>query len=100
MNMADHEFEFARGECPIPEATRKSVLERAKGRCEDCGVLCDLELHHLHYDTVGQETPGDLAALCRECHEERHIDYNGDFWDDPKEMADYWWYFHEEMSKD
>jgi hypothetical protein len=32
-----------------------------------------LEAHHLHYDTIGNETVGiDLLTLCRRCHEAWH----------------------------
>jgi hypothetical protein len=68
------------------------VLERAHGRCEDCGDGGSLELHHLRYHTelshdykyggeliFGKETPNDLAALCRDCHLQRHLDPNGDY---------------------
>jgi hypothetical protein len=66
-------------------------------------------LHHLTYytavngeveDVRGLETPADLAALCRECHKRRHIDANGDWWNDPEEMADHWRYYNREMDRE
>lgn len=52
------------------------VLERAGGRCEDCGAPPaagdTLEVHHLHYGTLYAERPEDLAALCSGCHRRRH----------------------------
>jgi 5-methylcytosine-specific restriction endonuclease McrA len=107
----ERQWEAARLANPVPEATRRAVLERARGCCEDCGDQLPLELHHLRYyaeteykgvpDSIfGRETPCDLDALCRECHRQRHIDPNGDWWNDPEEMADHWWYYNEEMSKD
>ena len=88
----------------IDSGVRRFVLARASRCCGDCGERVRLEIHHLRYQpedptgTVadGWETPDDLAALCRDCHHNRHIDPNGDFWRDPEEMADAWFgYFWE-----
>jgi 5-methylcytosine-specific restriction endonuclease McrA len=84
----------------IPEATRRAVLRRADGHCEGCGEPRPLELHHLHYDSIGREGPEDLAALCRDCHRGRHIDLNGDFWEDPRDKEDHWSGYFREMEKD
>jgi 5-methylcytosine-specific restriction endonuclease McrA len=75
---------------PIPLATRTAVLQRSKRFCENCGDLAPLELHHLHYDTEGHESPDDLKALCRNCHRSAHVAPNGDFYVDPQEMAAEW----------
>ena len=89
----------------IPSDVRAAVLRRAEGGCEDCRVDYPLELHHLRYFTDlgepidGIEEEDDLAALCRECHHDRHIDPNGVFWRDPEEMEDAWFGFHWEMEK-
>lgn len=83
----------------IPLATRKSVLARAWGKCEECAHRAVLDLHHLHYRTVGEESPEDLKALCRDCHHAAHRDINGEYWRDPEEMAAHWWSYHEEMHK-
>lgn len=79
----------------IPFVTRRAVLQRAKGRCESCGELATLELHHGHYETEGRETPEDLVALCRACHKQRHTAPNGVFYVDPQEMAVEWATFGE-----
>lgn len=62
---------------PIPDITRQMVYARAKEGhtemvCEECWCDRPLELHHLHYGSVGREIPEDLEALCRGCHEARH----------------------------
>ena len=95
---------------PIPANVRRKVMARAQYCCEDCGRKVPLELHHLTYTFVdqyhvaeaifGYETAEDLDALCRGCHHQRHRDILGDFWVDPEEMADHWWYYHEQMDKD
>ena len=70
----------------LPRGAVNEVYLRAGGVCEDCGDdECRLEMHHLRY--TGHETPDDLALLCRDCHHNRHIDRNGEFWADPEEMA-------------
>lgn len=79
-----------RGSKPIPATTRRAVNHRAQGCCENCGARTTLALHHLHYDTVGEERPDDLRALCRECHLGEHIDINGVFWADPVERYYHW----------
>jgi len=42
---------------------------RAGGRCQICNSPDNLEAHHRTYERVGDELPGDLTCLCRECHE-------------------------------
>lgn len=40
--------------------------------CEHCGspgLLSDLSVHHLHYDSLGDEDLEDLEVLCAGCHE-------------------------------
>ena len=50
---------------------RRQVLERAKGRCERCGVANVMfEIHHVRYTPWGEETLEDLLALCAPCHGE------------------------------
>tara|TARA_R100000664_G_scaffold29627_1_gene41608 strand:+ start:600 stop:857 length:258 start_codon:yes stop_codon:yes gene_type:complete len=75
-------------------------MHRAGKKCENCGTNnAKLELHHLTYyrqldgaplPIYGYETPNDLLALCRDCHNSKHCDENGDFWRDPEEMENYW----------
>lgn len=86
------EFRFAgRVKPPVPLATRRAVLQRAKGCCENCGGRVGTpELHHKHYETEGRETPDDLEALCRSCHKGRHVAPNGVFYVDPQELAVEW----------
>lgn len=50
---------------------REWAYERAGGRCEGCerelnGVF---DVHHRHYRSLGCEMPGDVACVCRHCHE-------------------------------
>ena len=77
---------------PIPQDVRRAVLDRARHCCEDCGATVRFELHHVSYQhpyldqIFGNEKPEDLAALCRNCHHERHM-FWGVFYSDPDELA-------------
>jgi hypothetical protein len=68
-----------------------------------------LELHHLTYywhsdpsrgTIFGHETADDLAALCRDCHHDRHIGPDDDFIADPEECAAEWDYYNHMTTKD
>lgn len=54
---------------------RAAVSKAQRGRCKGCGRKNDhevgtpLELHHLHYRTLGREKPADVVLLCKYCHE-------------------------------
>lgn len=50
--------------------TREAALSRAQHKCQRCGKLKDLEVHHKHYGTFGREQPDDLTVLCIRCHDE------------------------------
>ncbi len=49
---------------------RAELISEQLGFCARCNRyrLDSLELHHLHYKTLGHETKADLELLCRECH--------------------------------
>lgn len=50
---------------------RRRVLSRDQGMCQWCHAPAT-EIHHFTYERVGYETPEDLIALCRECHQREH----------------------------
>jgi 5-methylcytosine-specific restriction endonuclease McrA len=48
---------------------RLKVIERRGGCCQRCGSESrDLELHHLHYRSLGSEALEDVELLCQSCH--------------------------------
>jgi len=53
---------------------RHAAIAAARWRCARCGWQCvwydgrGLEVHHLHYDTLGAEADTDLEVLCWRCH--------------------------------
>lgn len=51
------------------QSLKRKVIEQRGNRCQRCGRDgASLALHHLHYRTMGNEQPGDVELLCRECH--------------------------------
>ena len=67
--MARHSGEYVDTlRSPRWRALRAHVIEQQDGLCEDCGEMAELELHHLHYGSLGAETQNDVVALCRDCH--------------------------------
>ncbi len=54
---------------------RRQKLKSCKHTCQECGADdVPLQVHHLHYLTLGCERDADLQALCRTCHEFKHPD--------------------------
>jgi hypothetical protein len=53
---------------------RAQIMHRASGHCERCGPggAPPAEVHHLTYERVYDERPGDLIALCAPCHRRAH----------------------------
>lgn len=51
---------------------RKRALTLAGNRCQECGGLDHLEVHHLTYARIFHERDDDLVVLCRRCHGRRH----------------------------
>lgn len=40
--------------------------------CIYCGAKKNLDVHHLTYRNIGDESLEDLIVLCRDCHKEAH----------------------------
>ena len=57
---------------PYWRQLRQRILARAKGRCERCRAVRDLQVHHLTYVRLGCELETDLEAACARCHEASH----------------------------
>jgi hypothetical protein len=53
---------------------RRAWLLAATGyRCDRCNTYDKhLDAHHLTYERLGAEAPGDIVALCRPCHRAQH----------------------------
>tara|TARA_R110000824_G_C14926489_1_gene648253 strand:+ start:397 stop:687 length:291 start_codon:yes stop_codon:yes gene_type:complete len=51
---------------------RQRILKRSDGKCEKCGKMWRLQIHHINYDRVGRELDSDLLAVCQPCHRAIH----------------------------
>lgn len=41
-------------------------------RCLHCGSYRFLQGHHVTYANLGNEQPGDIIVLCKNCHQKEH----------------------------
>jgi len=58
---------------PHWKAVRMRRLRAAHFQCEECGEhKTILDVHHLHYRSLGREKNKDLKVLCRPCHKDAH----------------------------
>lgn len=60
---------------------RRAAMRRANWRCEqekpgDQRHEGPLEVHHLHYRTLGCESLDDVQVLCRTCHRGKKLPRN------------------------
>ncbi|PYT50477.1 MAG: hypothetical protein DMG44_06270 [Acidobacteria bacterium] len=52
---------------------RIRVLERDSWRCQECGSMESLEVHHMRpRSRLGADVIDNLIALCAGCHGKRH----------------------------
>jgi 5-methylcytosine-specific restriction endonuclease McrA len=52
---------------------RKHVLKRDGWRCQDCGAMKDLQVHHIkRRSQLGGDVAQNLITLCASCHGKRH----------------------------
>ncbi len=52
---------------------RNQVLKRDSWRCQDCGAMKDLQVHHIkRRSQLGSDVAENLITLCASCHGKRH----------------------------
>ena len=52
---------------------RNEVLKRDGWRCQDCGAMKDLQVHHIRpRSQLGGDVMPNLITLCASCHGKRH----------------------------
>ena len=52
---------------------RRHVLERDCWRCQDCGSMHNLQVHHMkRRSQLGGDVADNLITLCSACHEDHH----------------------------
>jgi 5-methylcytosine-specific restriction endonuclease McrA len=54
---------------------RKEVLQRDGWRCQWCGAMSNLEVHHQQFRShCGDDAERNLITLCAACHTSVHSD--------------------------
>jgi 5-methylcytosine-specific restriction endonuclease McrA len=52
---------------------RQQILHRDGWRCQSCGTMSNLEVHHLEFRShSGVDAEENLITLCAACHAMRH----------------------------
>ncbi len=55
------------------ESLRQQVLRRDGWRCQSCGTMSKLEVHHRDFRShSGSDTKDNLITLCANCHRSLH----------------------------
>lgn len=55
------------------ENLRQQVLRRDGWRCQSCGTMSNLEVHHQQFRShSGDDSEVNLITLCMECHARVH----------------------------
>jgi 5-methylcytosine-specific restriction endonuclease McrA len=55
------------------ERLRQQVLRRDGWRCQSCGTMSNLEVHHKQFRShAGDDSEENLIALCTACHAALH----------------------------
>ena len=51
---------------------KAQIIRDAHYRCQECGSMFRLQVHHISYSHLGNEIKGELIVLCEVCHKELH----------------------------
>ena len=55
------------------EGLRQRILRRDGWRCQSCGAMSSLEIHHLEFRShSGADSEENLITLCTACHARVH----------------------------
>ena len=55
------------------EALRQQVLRRDDWRCQSCGAMSNLDVHHQEFRShSGADSEDNLITLCSACHRRVH----------------------------
>lgn len=57
---------------PEWQTKRQAVLYRDNYCCRVCKSNVNLQVHHIHYTSLGNEPLEDLVTLCEKCHQRLH----------------------------
>jgi len=56
----------------IWRARASEMIRKGGYRCQQCGNIGKLEVHHNAYNRLGAELDSDLLVVCKKCHEKIH----------------------------
>jgi 5-methylcytosine-specific restriction endonuclease McrA len=55
------------------DGLRQQVLRRDAWRCQSCGTMSNLEVHHKEFRShAGEDSEMNLITLCDKCHARAH----------------------------
>ena len=55
------------------ESLRQQILRRDAWRCQSCGTMSNLEVHHREFRShSGEDSEENLITLCAACHAKLH----------------------------
>ena len=55
------------------ESLRQQILSRDGWRCQSCGAMTNLEVHHKEFRShSGEDSEENLITLCAGCHSSLH----------------------------
>ena len=55
------------------ESPRQQILRRDGWRCQSCGTMSNLEVHHKQFRShAGDDSEENLITLCSTCHASDH----------------------------
>ena len=55
------------------ESLRQQILRRDGWRCQSCGAMSNLEVHHREFRShAGADSEENLITLCTACHSRMH----------------------------
>ena len=55
--------------CELYDELRNQVLRRDSWRCQSCGTMSNLEVHHKEFRSQsGDDSEQNLITLCSGCH--------------------------------
>jgi 5-methylcytosine-specific restriction endonuclease McrA len=55
------------------QALRQQIIDRDSWRCQSCGSMQNLQVHHLTFRShMGSDSEQNLITLCATCHNRQH----------------------------
>lgn len=54
------------------KARRRAIINACGRQCARCGSTGQLQVHHVHYRTLGREGLADVRVVCGPCHKTDH----------------------------